>query len=182
MKGNRVFVFLVTFLFLMVVLMAPVLASSHSISYDFDGRMTGEQRYEAGDNKTASIYSGSGAGKISSVTVVDESTLTQSFAADITADGRMTVIRAIKSAIEPAESDTPTDQVHAIRLSAYLGGMLVISQEYIADDIGLLVDSETYISKGRLDRRMVVGARGFEPPASWSRTKRATKLRYAPLL
>src|SRR5690349_578765 len=25
-----------------------------------------------------------------------------------------------------------------------------------------------------------VGARGFEPPASWSRTKRATRLRYAP--
>ncbi len=29
---------------------------------------------------------------------------------------------------------------------------------------------------------IVVGARGFEPPASWSRTKRATKLRYAPFL
>ena len=29
---------------------------------------------------------------------------------------------------------------------------------------------------------LLVGARGFEPPASWSRTKRATKLRYAPLL
>jgi hypothetical protein len=28
----------------------------------------------------------------------------------------------------------------------------------------------------------LVGARGFEPPASWSRTKRATKLRYAPFL
>ncbi len=27
---------------------------------------------------------------------------------------------------------------------------------------------------------IVVGARGFEPPTSWSRTKRATKLRYAP--
>ncbi len=27
---------------------------------------------------------------------------------------------------------------------------------------------------------IMVGARGFEPPASWSRTKRATKLRYAP--
>ncbi len=27
---------------------------------------------------------------------------------------------------------------------------------------------------------LLVGARGFEPPASWSRTKRATKLRYAP--
>ena len=28
--------------------------------------------------------------------------------------------------------------------------------------------------------KRVVGARGFEPPTSWSRTKRATKLRYAP--
>ena len=28
----------------------------------------------------------------------------------------------------------------------------------------------------------MVGAAGFEPAASWSRTKRATKLRYAPLL
>ncbi len=27
---------------------------------------------------------------------------------------------------------------------------------------------------------LVVGATGFEPAASWSRTKRATKLRYAP--
>jgi hypothetical protein len=26
----------------------------------------------------------------------------------------------------------------------------------------------------------MVGARGFEPPASWSRTRRATRLRYAP--
>src|SRR5262245_23716442 len=26
----------------------------------------------------------------------------------------------------------------------------------------------------------LVGAGGFEPPTSWSRTKRATKLRYAP--
>ena len=26
----------------------------------------------------------------------------------------------------------------------------------------------------------MVGAGGFEPPTSWSRTKRATKLRYAP--
>ena len=26
----------------------------------------------------------------------------------------------------------------------------------------------------------MVGARGFEPPTSWSRTKRASKLRYAP--
>lgn len=26
----------------------------------------------------------------------------------------------------------------------------------------------------------LVGATGFEPAASWSRTKRATKLRYAP--
>ncbi len=26
----------------------------------------------------------------------------------------------------------------------------------------------------------MVGATGFEPAASWSRTKRATKLRYAP--
>ena len=29
--------------------------------------------------------------------------------------------------------------------------------------------------------KRVVGARGFEPPTSWSRTKRATKLRYAPV-
>lgn len=28
----------------------------------------------------------------------------------------------------------------------------------------------------------MVGAAGFEPAASWSRTKRATKLRYAPLI
>ncbi len=27
----------------------------------------------------------------------------------------------------------------------------------------------------------VVGAAGFEPAASWSRTKRAAKLRYAPM-
>ena len=26
----------------------------------------------------------------------------------------------------------------------------------------------------------MVGARGFEPPTSWSQTKRATRLRYAP--
>jgi hypothetical protein len=26
----------------------------------------------------------------------------------------------------------------------------------------------------------MVGARGFEPPTSWSRTRRATRLRYAP--
>jgi hypothetical protein len=28
----------------------------------------------------------------------------------------------------------------------------------------------------------VVGAGGFEPPAFWSQTRRATKLRYAPFL
>jgi hypothetical protein len=28
----------------------------------------------------------------------------------------------------------------------------------------------------------LIGARGFEPPTSWSRTKRATRLRYAPTL
>jgi hypothetical protein len=28
---------------------------------------------------------------------------------------------------------------------------------------------------------IVVGAAGFEPAASWSRTKRAAKLRYAPI-
>ena len=27
----------------------------------------------------------------------------------------------------------------------------------------------------------MVGVRGFEPPASWSRTMRATKLRYTPI-
>ncbi len=27
---------------------------------------------------------------------------------------------------------------------------------------------------------ILVGARGFEPPTSWSQTKRATRLRYAP--
>ena len=27
-----------------------------------------------------------------------------------------------------------------------------------------------------------IGARGFEPPTSWSRTKRATRLRYAPAI
>ncbi len=26
----------------------------------------------------------------------------------------------------------------------------------------------------------MVGARGFEPPTSWSQTRRATRLRYAP--
>ena len=35
--------------------------------------------------------------------------------------------------------------------------------------------------KGRPMRiSSLVGAGGFEPPTSWSRTKRATKLRYAP--
>ena len=29
-------------------------------------------------------------------------------------------------------------------------------------------------------RKLDIGARGFEPPTSWSRTKRATRLRYAP--
>ena len=33
----------------------------------------------------------------------------------------------------------------------------------------------------RLDEAMV-GARGFEPPTSWSQTRRATGLRYAPTL
>lgn len=28
----------------------------------------------------------------------------------------------------------------------------------------------------------MVGATGFEPAASWSRTKRATKLRHAPIM
>ncbi len=28
---------------------------------------------------------------------------------------------------------------------------------------------------------LLVGAAGFEPTTSWSRTKRATKLRYAPI-
>ena len=28
--------------------------------------------------------------------------------------------------------------------------------------------------------KILVGARGFEPPTSWSQTKRATRLRYAP--
>src|SRR4051812_17005964 len=32
------------------------------------------------------------------------------------------------------------------------------------------------------DRREMVGARGFEPPTSRSRTVRATRLRYAPLV
>jgi hypothetical protein len=32
----------------------------------------------------------------------------------------------------------------------------------------------------RLANKEMVGARGFEPPASWSRTRRATRLRYAP--
>src|SRR5512136_1453457 len=30
--------------------------------------------------------------------------------------------------------------------------------------------------------RRMVGARGFEPPTPWSRTKCATRLRYAPML
>ena len=30
--------------------------------------------------------------------------------------------------------------------------------------------------------KKMVGESGFEPPASWSRTKRATKLRYSPNL
>ena len=29
--------------------------------------------------------------------------------------------------------------------------------------------------------RILVGARGFEPPTPWSRTKCATRLRYAPM-
>ena len=31
-------------------------------------------------------------------------------------------------------------------------------------------------------QKQVVGESGFEPPASWSRTKRATRLRYSPIL
>jgi hypothetical protein len=43
--------------------------------------------------------------------------------------------------------------------------------------------SRRYRAGRRSDRHRVlcsVGARGFEPPTSWSRTKRATRLRYAP--
>src|SRR5579863_1953439 len=39
---------------------------------------------------------------------------------------------------------------------------------------------------GSLDYTVIagkqIGARGFEPPTSWSRTKRATRLRYAPTI
>ncbi len=33
----------------------------------------------------------------------------------------------------------------------------------------------------RIPYKPMVGAAGFEPATSWSRTKRATKLRYAPI-
>ena len=37
-----------------------------------------------------------------------------------------------------------------------------------------------YSVKSTRTNRLLVGARGFEPPTSSSRTTRATKLRYAP--
>jgi hypothetical protein len=52
------------------------------------------------------------------------------------------------------------------------GGMLVYKIIYSA------VDRKPGVRGNSLKR--MVGARGFEPPTPWSRTRCATRLRYAP--
>jgi hypothetical protein len=41
------------------------------------------------------------------------------------------------------------------------------------------IDSQRF-AKGTEIWEVMVGARGFEPPASWSRTRRSTRLSHAP--
>jgi hypothetical protein len=43
-------------------------------------------------------------------------------------------------------------------------------------------DKFFFAQKYRKEKQKLVGARGFEPPTPWSRTRCATRLRYAPTL
>ena len=53
---------------------------------------------------------------------------------------------------------------------------------YLLIDLGVC-SSKTTVGAARFERavQIYVGARGFEPPTSWSRTKRSTELSYAPM-
>ena len=51
--------------------------------------------------------------------------------------------------------------------------------DYGFDGVGSLLKYRVYEGWGNHERQ-VVGAEGFEPSTFWSRTKRATRLRYTP--
>lgn len=134
-----------------LLMIGSVSANSHTVIYEFDGRITGELRYYTGDTKTATLIEGRGSGVIKSSAAVEGITIVNEFFAEIQSDTSMTLTRAIKTAIE---ADGDTSQIHAVRLSAYLGNMLAMEQTYLANEAMLQISTETYTPFGRLDRRM----------------------------
>ena len=61
-----------------------------------------------------------------------------------------------------------------------LSAFLTLSQRSLRFESSLRVDIKKAPTLRQMLIFILVGARGFEPPTSWSQTKRATRLRYAP--